>query len=485
MYRIASLLLASLVLLATCTTEESSTVSSLDTGTVDDAAVSADSDGEATPPPVLGALESLPLGEVLCVAGVPTGGERQAMGVARLQEAGVRWVRTDLPWKIVEPAQGEWHYEKLEARVGPYLDAGIQVVGLLAYGNPWATTATDSDHFYPPDDPADFGTYVAAVVTHFSGRIRHWEVWNEPNAGYRFWKPTVSGDPEAFGALLKAAVGAGRGACAACRFAFGGPFFHTQFIDGHITFLTAAQEAHSNLADSYDAMGFHPYALYPPQTAPEGEAPAFDWPLWRMAGAVQEVMATYGAGDRPLWTTEVGWPVYKDVDTDTQAAFLVRAVLHLNALDAHPVCWYNLYDGPEPEAFPPEDAFGLLTHGDPSTGVAPEPKPAFLALSQLGNRFAAHRLVRDLRIADVLPEGAYGYELARSEDARACVGGEPRGTEACERWWVLWAHPTPIAVELPGAVLQAYDLLGLEAALPTGTALTVDGRPVFLQLANP
>ena len=154
MYRIASLLLASLVLLATCTTEESSTVSSLDTGTVDDAAVSADSDGEATPPPVLGALESLPLGEVLCVAGVPTGGERQAMGVARLQEAGVRWVRTDLPWKIVEPAQGEWHYEKLEARVGPYLDAGIQVVGLLAYGNPWATTATDSDHFYPPDDPA-------------------------------------------------------------------------------------------------------------------------------------------------------------------------------------------------------------------------------------------------------------------------------------------------------------------------------------------
>ena len=137
MYRIASLLLASLVLLATCTTEESSTVSSLDTGTVDDAAVSADSDGEATPPPVLGALESLPLGEVLCVAGVPTGGERQAMGVARLQEAGVRWVRTDLPWKIVEPAQGEWHYEKLEARVGPWW--GRAVVsgkpGPIAYDN--------------------------------------------------------------------------------------------------------------------------------------------------------------------------------------------------------------------------------------------------------------------------------------------------------------------------------------------------------------
>ena len=427
---------------------------------------------DVTPPPPPGLVSSPPLGDVLCVAGVPGGGERQTLGVEALTTAGVHWIRTGLTWGQAEPTKGTFTLEKLESRVGPYLATGkIDVIALLAYGNPWATTATEDDQYYPPDDPADFAAYVDAVVTWFDGRISRFEIWNEENAGYRFWKPTVSGDPEAYGALLIAAVAAGRTACPGCEFAFGGPFFHSQIIDGHIPFLQATQEAHPGLADSYDVMGFHPYSVYPPETAPEGEPPDYEWSIATMVAGVRAVMDEQGAGERPFWTTEVGWPVYANVDADLQAAFLVRAVLQLSVEGAHPVCWYNLYEGPNPESFPPEHAFGLFTHGDLGAGVMPEPKPAYHALSQLGNRFAAHRIVRDLRAAGQLPEGAYGFQLD--------------GAEPSDRWWVVWAYPETVAIPLPVAPSEVLDMVGgaLDPAR-SSSAVTAGAAPIFLRVGD-
>jgi hypothetical protein len=312
---------------------------------------------------------------------------------------------------------------------------------------------------------------VDAVTTWFRGRMTDYEIWNEPNAGYRFWKTEALGDPVAFGTLLIAAVTAGRQACPECRFAFGGPFFHSQLINGHIPFLTDVQAAHPDLSEHYDAMGFHPYPMYPPQAAPEGPPPGSEWAFSEMVAGVREVMALQGAGDRALWTTEVGWPVYGAVDAERQAAFLVRAYLHLVALQATPVCWYDLFEGPDPEAFPPEGAFGLLTRGDLEAGDPPTPKPAYQALSQLGNRFADYSLVQDLRQAGRLPEGVYGYALANAGSS--------------ERWWVLWRYPEtePLSVVLPADVLELRDMQGVSLPLRADSAgWRVDAHPRFFRM---
>ena len=425
--------------------------------------------GPQPPPPDPGALDGMPpLSEVLCLAGVPHGGQRQELAVERLLEAGVSAVRTGMYWHTFEPKPGELHPEKIEAWVGPYLDAGIEVIGLLAYGNPWASSLTETDHMYPPDDPADFANFVSAMATLYEGRIERWEIWNEPNAGFRFWKTHPNGDAPAYGALLKAAVVAGRAACPGCAFSFGGTFFHTQFIDGHLPFLTLAQDTHPDLADHYDAMAFHPYAPYPPAHPPEGKAPDHEWSHQEMVSQVRALMGEQGAADRPFWTTEVGWPIFGEIDLATQAAYLVRSVMHLTAAGAHPVCWYNLFDGKNPEVFPPEQAFGLLTHGDLEGGELPEPKPAFLALTQLGNRFAQHRLVRDLRASGVATAPVYGYEL-----------------DGPDRWWVLWAYPAPEAVPfpLPEGAVEARDMVGAALTVPT-SSVSLDASPVFIRFAD-
>lgn len=428
---------------------------------------------DATPDPPLtppGSLHSALIGDSLCVAGIPRSGSLVPLAVERLQELGVGLVRTDLTWSLMEPSQGDFDFNPMDERVMPYWNGGIDVLGILDYGNPWATSVEGADDKVPPDDPADFAAYVIAIVGHFDGILDTYEIWNEPNAGYRFWKPELKGDPAAFGVLLKAAVTAGRATCPTCRFVFGAPFFHSQLIDGHIPFLEQTQEAHPDLASFYDVMGFHPYPFYPPTTAPEGPPPANEWSFAQMLEGVREVMETGGAADHPVWTTEVGWPIFGRVTPERQADFLVRAYMALIAMDAAPICWYNLFDGPNPGDFPPEDAFGLLTYGDPDTGVEHMPKPSFHAMAQLGNRFAKGRITRDLRAAGVVAEGVRGYQIEV-------------GTVV---WWVVWTFPEVTGtVVLPGSAVEIRDVTGeLMENESADTAMMVSDRPRFFRLES-
>lgn len=419
------------------------------------------------PDPTAGHLSTGPLGEASCVSVTGGGGVKLETGIAHMKEAGVHTVRSILTWAQFEPAKGSFNPAALDARVTPYTDAGIDVIGVLAFGNPWACSDPVADSFYPPDDPADFAAYVTAAIEHLGPLVTRYEIWNEQNAGYRFWKPATKGDAAAYGTLMKAAVDAGRAACPTCQFAYGGPFFHSMIIDGHIPFLQQTYDAHPDLSAYFDAMAMHPYPFYPPQAAPEGPPEDFEWPFWDMVAGVRQVMADHDAGDRPIWVTEVGWPVFWSVTEELQAAYLVRGFLHLVALDAAPVCWYTLFDHDKPSVFAAEDFFGLLTSGVDTDGI-PQPKPVFHALAQLGVRFGQHRIVRDLHAAKLVPKGAFGYEL---------LG--PDG----DRWWVVWSHPSPgtAIVALPAAPLQVLSQLGepLDAA---GAELPVSALPVFAQL---
>lgn len=407
----------------------------------------------------------LTLGQMACVAaGLSTGSSAASeasrqVNLARLKAAGIRLMRIDFLWHRIEKTKGTFDFSGHDLRVKAAQSANIDHIAVLAYGNPWATTLTEDDPYFPPDDPADFAPYVTAMVEHYAGSISDFEIWNEPNAGYRFWKSEPGGDPAAFAALLDVAVTAGRAACPTCRFAFGAPFFHEMLIMGHLEFLELAHVAVPGL--DYDAMGFHPYPLYPPQAAPEGPPPGSELSFHDMAAGIEAVMEAAGTGGRPLWTTEVGWPVYGSVTAVRQADFLVRAALHLIALNANPVCWYNLYEGPDPGSFPPEQAFGLLTSDD-------EPKPAFFAMAQLAGRFAGHRPTRDLRVAGLLPPGVWGYELSDGEAT----------------WWAVWTHPEPgpLEVTLPSTPVEGHDAVGEAIELPAVPTWGATGSPVFLRL---
>lgn len=392
--------------------------------------------------------------------------ERQ---ITLIGEAGVRLLRLDLPWAEIEPERGVRDYSALDPMVDRARDAGIEVLGILAYGAPWASSDPAADRFYPPDDPADFAEFARATAEHFDGRIARYEIWNEPNAGYRFWRPTLHGDARAFGALVGLATPAVREGCPDCTVMAGGFFFHEMIINGAVEFLhdllAAAPEVLAPPPRGLDALSFHPYPRYPPRVAPELDADG-ERAMGGMLDDLRAVLALHGIDDLPFAMTEVGWPSYGDVDEATQADWLARSLLLGAALGMDPLCWFNVADGPAHGRFPPEDDFGVYRFDSENGPI--DPKPARDALAWLARIGAGATFVG--------PADDTGLH-APDEGRFALDFDAPDG-----RWTVAWTlDGTRYETHVASDTGVAHDVTGREIARASGGELVVEvsSSPVY------
>jgi len=106
---------------------------------------------------------------------------------------GVKWARAQTGWARTERAKGEYDFAWLDSVVDSLLKIGIKPWFNLGYGN----------RLYTPDAPGvsavgwaplnsdeakqGWVAYTRAIAEHFADRVKHWEIWNEPNIG-NFWK---------------------------------------------------------------------------------------------------------------------------------------------------------------------------------------------------------------------------------------------------------------------------------------------------------
>lgn len=405
-----------------------------------------------------------PLAERLCLAqGLAHGvglDALRARQIELLSATGARVVRLDFRWADVEPERGRFDFTAYDPMVEAAEAAGLEVLALLGYGVPWATSAPGADELYPPDDPADFARYATEVVRHYAGRITRFEIWNEPNGGYRFWKPLANGDAAAFAELQAMAAAAMRAECPGCTIYSAGLFFQEQLINGALEFTNDMLTARSDAFDDIDAFALHPYALYPPKAGPTEEGASRSYP--GMDGDVRELLAMHGL-ELPIAVTEVGWPVHGEVDEDEQARLLSRAILVGAALGWDPLCWYNVTDGPRHGSIPPEDDFGLYRFGseDPEQPIDPKPaRDAFAWLSVIG---------RDAVFAGVRADPEL-HDPARDRFALDFDG--PDG-----RWTVLFSgEMRTVAIDEERAL---RDHRGADAGATPG-AVQVGPAPIFL-----
>ena len=113
---------------------------------------------------------------------------------AHLARLGVKWARCQTGWSRCEVARGQFLFGWLDKVVDSLLKAGIQPWFNLGYGNSLYVPKKPSDYSvgWAPifDEGARDGwvRFTRAIATHFSDRVSHWEIWNEPNIG-GFWKP--------------------------------------------------------------------------------------------------------------------------------------------------------------------------------------------------------------------------------------------------------------------------------------------------------
>ncbi len=349
-------------------------------------------------------------------------------------------IRRDFVWSEIEAQKGSFDFTAYDALVAEAQTRGVTLLGTLDYGVGWANAASGGDTAYPPTDPNDYATYAAAVASRYASKVDAWEIWNEPNNGFRFWKPTLSGDPTAYGALLEDSFTAIHAAAPNAQVLLGGTVFTPQLIEGAIPWLEDAYTAHPDLAAHFDVAGVHTYMAYPPQNPPE-MGQLNDAPLDEKIQMHAWLLAQHAAGNKPIWITELGWPVYGTVDEPTQAHFTVRATLIAARQGVSGVFWYTLRDGPNPTAFPPEDAFGLL-HNDGT------PKPVYAALKAMLATLGDMWATKDPAPIAGLPA-----------DGHAIVFRDGAGKTGVAVWSVAstgsvsWQGPAATAVDETGAPL--------------------------------
>jgi len=311
----------------------------------------------------------------------PTSTSERAFEWARMTELGIHRMRTDFTWATIEPQRGTFDYSQVDSLVDDATAHGMDLLAVLDYGVTWATTAPSANDGYPPDHPADFGAFAAAVAKRYAAHVSDYEVWNEPNNGLRFWQPTLNGDPAAYGALLLEALKDLRAAQPAAHVAYAGVVYN-DLMPGPV-FVDQSLRDTAGLAGALDTFGMHAYQTYPPTAGPES-AVGHEVPLMDKVATMSGVLAEDGAHAVPIWITEIGWPVTAEDPLAQQARYTVRACVLGALAGADRVFLYTLLDGPNPMAFPPEDAFGLMTYSDFSTDAgAPQPKPAFVAVKAL------------------------------------------------------------------------------------------------------
>lgn len=137
--------------------------------------------------------------------GEPEAGvERQ---VRQAQEAGFAWVKQRFEWRFIEPHQkGAYEWNEPDRLVRLFEQAGLNVIARLDNQPKWATREPLFPESSPPDNLQDWTDFVGAVAARYKGRIKAYEIWNEPNLA-REWG-NKRPDPKAYVALLKAAFSA-------------------------------------------------------------------------------------------------------------------------------------------------------------------------------------------------------------------------------------------------------------------------------------
>ncbi len=363
------------------------------------------------------------VGDLLCLSmHIPLGDSAGELveRTRRLDHAealGIRIVRRDISWSHIQPTADEWVWEGVDPGVQDVLDRGFELMALLVYGNPWASSATDDDKLYPPDDPADYARFAGAVAERYGDRVSLFEVWNEPNNGWRFWKPTVGGDPVAYGELLRAAAVSIRQQRPDAVVITGGTVFHTNVVlPSAMEFLEDHFAALPDAAADFDGLGWHPYPWYPPVVPPEEDGDP-EMSFTHMAEELRAVLTAHEAADKPLYATEFGWPSYGEVTQLHQAAYLVRGTLWLAAVDARAACWYTLGDGRNTGQAPPESDFGLISW-DVAADAPGDPKPSYYALQTLSSTLGDTAFTQDVTDSLELDLGAHALRFASPDGLR-------------------------------------------------------------------
>jgi polysaccharide biosynthesis protein PslG len=233
------------------------------------------------------------------------------------KEAGVGWVKQQFPWEELEPKKGRYWderqnrstWDKYDRIVDLARQNGLQVIARLDRPPAWSRK-DNTLREAPPDNFDDYGNYVHAVVSHYQGKIRYYELWNEPNIRPEWGSQTP--DPEAYVQLLKIGYQKAKAADPSV-FVLSAPLAQTlERSPNAMNDLDYLEEMYRAGAAAYFDILFanaYGFGFTPDDPADPGRL------NFRRVELSRKIMERYGDAHKPVWFNEFGWNASPDTFT--------------------------------------------------------------------------------------------------------------------------------------------------------------------------
>ena len=261
--------------------------------------------------------------------------------LSMIGEAGFRWIRQEFPWEDIEiSGKGDYWDHKWDVSAWAKYDRIVELADkhdlkiIARLDNPpaWSRELGDTvGSLGPPDDFDDFGDFVFAVVERYRGKIRHYQIWNEPNTYLEWGNRPVSADE--YVDLLKVAYTRAKEADPDCVVLSAGLAQTLEKGPENLDDLIYLQQMYTAGAGEYfDVLGVMAYGLW---TGPTDRRASPDRTNFARPQLIRETMVRNGDAHKPIWVTEVGWnalpqdfpkfPNFGRVTLDQQARYAVEA----------------------------------------------------------------------------------------------------------------------------------------------------------------
>lgn len=232
------------------------------------------------------------------------------------KEAGIGWVKQHFPWEEIEPRRkGEFtdpvtrgsSWRKYDEIVDLCEEYGLQIIARLDRPPDW----TRQDNSYkerPPDDFGDYGDFVHEFVKRYEGRIRHIQIWNEPNIFPEWGFRAV--DPAGYVELLKVAYERAKEAdpdvyvlSAPLAITLGEPHPEPGKWRSMSDLRYLEEMYAAGAARYFDILSANAFGMdLPPDDPPDAGKLNFSRVLLQ-----REIMERYGDANKAIWFNEYGW----------------------------------------------------------------------------------------------------------------------------------------------------------------------------------
>lgn len=268
--------------------------------------------------------------------------EKRARSLDLIRDAAIGFIRQEFTWEDIEihgkgdfidrrnnPA-GVDAWAKYDQIVDLARERNIEIIARLSNPPAWTRAAGDDlGTNAPPDDLNDFGDFAATVAERYQGRIRYYQVWNEPNGNEEWGLQDV--DPEAFTELLCLAYDRIKSTDPAAV-VLSGALTPTVANDGrHMNDLIFLQRMYdAGAADCFDVFSAQGYGLWSGPTDQRLRPTVINYPHSMF---LRDLMVRNGDGEKPIWISEMAWnavpegipPNFGRVTEEQQARYAVEA----------------------------------------------------------------------------------------------------------------------------------------------------------------